>query len=46
MIYARLRGYIAHRILSQLGFENVRNVKGRFTRAREMVPGRVESPKA
>lgn len=35
---AGMRGYIAQRMLIQLGFKNVKNLKGGFTLAREMIP--------
>jgi NADPH-dependent 2,4-dienoyl-CoA reductase/sulfur reductase-like enzyme/rhodanese-related sulfurtransferase len=38
---AGLRGYIAQRMLSQLGFKNVKNLKGGFSLAREVVSDRV-----
>ncbi len=36
-----MRGYIAQRMLAQLGFKNVKNLKGGFTLAREILPQRV-----
>lgn len=38
---AGMRGYVAQRMLTQLGFKNVKNLKGGFTLAREMIPQRL-----
>lgn len=36
-----LRGYVAQRMLSQLGFKDVKNLKGGFTLAREVMKDRI-----